>query len=119
MSMPRIYTRCPARHNDTLTVNDDQHLLCTWLKCPDPTLIDRIGEIENGRCMSDERFNELLNGPLSHPFPMFTMTRLAHALRAVVDATGKVGVRALEDHCASRQQQDDRDDASAETEDWA
>ena len=39
---PRIYTSCPACHNDTLTVNDG-HLLCTWHECPDPTLIDRIG----------------------------------------------------------------------------
>jgi hypothetical protein len=37
---PRIYTRCPACHNDTLTLNDDKHLLCTWYKCPDPCSID-------------------------------------------------------------------------------
>lgn len=36
----RIYTRCPACLNDTLTINNG-HLLCTWIKCPDPTLIDR------------------------------------------------------------------------------
>jgi hypothetical protein len=41
----RIYTRCPACSNDTLTINDDKHLLCTWLSCPDPTLIDRISGI--------------------------------------------------------------------------
>ncbi len=39
---PRIYTRCPACHNDTLTINYDKHLLCTFIGCPDPTLIDRI-----------------------------------------------------------------------------
>jgi len=61
---------------------------------------------ENG--MSNERFNELLNGPLSHPLPMFTMTRLALALRAVVDATGEAGERALEEHCAGREESDQR-----------
>ena len=41
--------------------------------------------------MTDERFNELLNGPLSHPLPMFSITRLAMALRQVVEETGKAG----------------------------
>lgn len=40
---PRIYTRCPACHNDTLTINKG-HLLCTWHDCPDPTLIERAGD---------------------------------------------------------------------------
>jgi hypothetical protein len=38
--------------------------------------------------MTDERFNDLLNGPLRHPLPMFTMSRLEIALRA---ATGEAG----------------------------
>lgn len=42
MNSPRIYTRCPACRNDTLTINDDKHLLCTWYRCPDPTAIDRV-----------------------------------------------------------------------------
>jgi hypothetical protein len=46
-----------------------------------------------------ERFNELLNGPLGHPLPIFAITRLALALRAVVDATGDAGERALEEYC--------------------
>jgi hypothetical protein len=37
---PRIYMRCPACKNDTLTINEG-HLLCTWHACPDPTMIDR------------------------------------------------------------------------------
>ena len=37
----RIYTRCPACGNDALMINDGR-LLCTWMKCPDPTLIDRV-----------------------------------------------------------------------------
>lgn len=57
--------------------------------------------------MTVERFNELLSGALSHPMPQFTMTRLALALKAVVDATGEAGERALEDHCRARQEQDD------------
>lgn len=40
---PRIYTRCPACKMSTLVVNNGK-LLCTWHKCPDPTLIDRIWE---------------------------------------------------------------------------
>ena len=42
---PRIYTKCPACHNDTLTINDDKHLICTWHDCKDPTLIDRVSEL--------------------------------------------------------------------------
>jgi hypothetical protein len=56
--------------------------------------------------MTDERFNELLNGPLAHPLVPFTITRLALALRSVVEATGEAGERALEDHCADREAQD-------------
>ena len=58
--------------------------------------------------MTNERFNELLNGPLSHPMPMFTITRLALALRDVVESTGAAGEAALERHCRERQAQDDR-----------
>lgn len=47
---PRIYTKCPACKNDTLTINDDKHLLCTWHECPNPTLIDSVGdELEKER----------------------------------------------------------------------
>jgi hypothetical protein len=60
--------------------------------------------------MTDERFNELLQGPLSHPLVPFAITRLALALRAVVMATGEAGDRALEAHCAARQDQDERND---------
>jgi len=56
--------------------------------------------------MTNERFSELLNGPLSHPMPMFQISRLAIALRAVVEATGAAGERALEEHCAQRDAQD-------------
>jgi hypothetical protein len=56
--------------------------------------------------MTTERFNELLNGPLGHPIPMFAITRLALALRAVVDATGKAGDDALEEHCRMRLEAD-------------
>jgi len=38
----RIYTRCPSCKNDTLIVNDDNHLLCTWIDCKNPTLIDNL-----------------------------------------------------------------------------
>ena len=41
----RITTRCPACHFTTLVINCGQ-LICTWHKCPDPTLIHRQGETE-------------------------------------------------------------------------
>lgn len=52
--------------------------------------------------MTNERFNELLNGPLAHPMMPFMITRLALALRAVLEATGKAGDDALEAYCAAR-----------------
>lgn len=58
--------------------------------------------------MSDDHFNALLNGPLAHPMIMFRITRLSLALRAVVDATGEAGEKALLDHCAVREFEDDR-----------
>lgn len=64
--------------------------------------------------MTNERFNELLNGPLAHPMGPFTITRLALALRAVVEATGEAGEKALEEHCRDRDEQDRRNDADDE-----
>lgn len=58
--------------------------------------------------MSDDRLNELLNGSLGHPMPLFRLIRLAIALRAVVEATGRAGEEALEAHCRERQEQDER-----------
>jgi hypothetical protein len=71
--------------------------------------------------MTDDRFNELINGPLSHPIHPLFMLRLAQALRAVVAATGAAGDAALEAHCKERELMDrvkggeyaDCDDASA------
>lgn len=57
--------------------------------------------------MTDERFNELLNGPLHHPMITFVITRLTMALRAVVEECGPAGEAALEAHCAARERQDD------------
>lgn len=58
--------------------------------------------------MTNERFNQLLNGPLHHPLVSFTLTRLALALREVVEATGQAGEDALERHCAEREADDNR-----------
>jgi hypothetical protein len=63
--------------------------------------------------VTDERFNELVNGPLSHQMVPFTISRLVLALREVVIRTGEAGDRALEEHCAARQRQDHDAD-----EDW-
>ena len=59
--------------------------------------------------MSDERFNELLAGPFSHPLPMMALVRLALALKHVVDATGQKGDAALEAFC---RRLEDRDHAT-------
>lgn len=56
--------------------------------------------------MTDERFNELINGPLNHPMVPFVITRLTLALRDVVEQCGPAGDAALERHCAGRQEQD-------------
>jgi len=65
--------------------------------------------------MTNERFNELLEGPLHHHLIPFTLTRLALALRAVVEATGAAGDKALEDFCVDR---DARDQSAADAEQW-
>lgn len=57
--------------------------------------------------MTDDRFNELLAGPLAHPLVPFRISRLALALRAVVEATGEAGEKALEAYCAERQGRDE------------
>lgn len=56
--------------------------------------------------MTDERYNELLNGALYHPLIPMQIARLALALRAVVEATGEAGDEALEEHCKQRDAQD-------------
>lgn len=56
--------------------------------------------------MTDERFNELLNGPLSHPLVTLWIARMALALRHVVEATGAEGEKALEAFCEERERRD-------------
>jgi len=51
--------------------------------------------------MTDKRFLELLRGPLNHPVPFCYISRLALALRALVEMTGARGEQALEDYCAN------------------
>lgn len=41
-----ITTRCPACGQTTLFIGSDGGLICSWLKCPEPSL---QGEIENLR----------------------------------------------------------------------
>ena len=60
--------------------------------------------------MDNHRFNELLNGPLMHPLPMFTIMRLSMELRVVVDATGETGSTALEEHCSQLLERDESSD---------
>lgn len=60
--------------------------------------------------MTNERFNELVNGPLNHPMITFRLTRLAQALLHVVSAGGDQGERALEEFCHAREQLDNCQD---------
>lgn len=39
--VPRIYSKCPACSNDTLTIHE-KHLLCTWVDCPNPTMVSNM-----------------------------------------------------------------------------
>jgi hypothetical protein len=57
--------------------------------------------------MDSDEFNELLAGPLDHPLIPMQIARLVLALKAVVDATGEAGERALLAHCVARQEQDE------------
>lgn len=50
-----------------------------------------------GAAMTEERFLELLNGPLFHPIGTISSMRLAAALRFVLIQTGDAGGAALEE----------------------
>jgi hypothetical protein len=50
--------------------------------------------------MNNERFVELIQGPLSHPSQPVMHMRLVGALRTLVEVAGKSGEKALEDFCA-------------------
>ena len=56
--------------------------------------------------MTDDRFAELVNGPLAHPLIPFRLLRLVQALRAVLLATGAAGDAAFEAHCTERELMD-------------
>jgi len=43
---PRITTRCPSCHSQTLDIDDGGRLICTWSRCKDPTLIHRDEEFD-------------------------------------------------------------------------
>lgn len=60
--------------------------------------------------MTPERFNQLLNGPLQHPLPIFAIMRLQLALLSVLEATGETGDKALERYCAQREAEDKKGD---------
>jgi hypothetical protein len=57
--------------------------------------------------MTEDRFNYLMNeGALSHQLLPFRITRLALALKYVVDGCGKQGSDLLEAWCQARDEQD-------------
>ena len=49
--------------------------------------------------MTDERFLELLEGPLNHPLLPFCLTRISLALVMVANSCGREGADALEAYC--------------------
>ncbi len=66
--------------------------------------------------MTNERFNEILNGPLSHPLLHMAMNRLALALRVVVEETGAAGDAALEKIASEYTDKDGEDQDGEEIE---
>jgi hypothetical protein len=56
--------------------------------------------------ISNNRFNELLNGPLAGPAIEFSLLRVVQALRYVVEGLGAPAVKILEDYCEAREEQD-------------
>ena len=67
-----------------------------------------------GDQVTDQRFNQLVNGPLFHPIVLMMLNRLMIALRVVVEATGAAGDRALEAHCALVASQDSQEEQDGE-----
>jgi hypothetical protein len=59
--------------------------------------------------MTDDRFNEILNGPLAHPMFMMQFNRVVNALRTVVEETGPAGAAALEQVAAMYIKRDNAD----------
>jgi hypothetical protein len=59
--------------------------------------------------MQNERFNELINGPLGHPLVTMRINRLVVALHYVVQECGPAGEKALEGICADYQRQDQQE----------
>jgi hypothetical protein len=56
--------------------------------------------------MNPQRFDQLLDGPLSHPVLLYTVNRLRRCLYFVVEATGLEGAAAMERFCAEQTQLD-------------
>lgn len=56
--------------------------------------------------MDNVKFTNLLRGPLAHPLPVFSITRLALALKYVVDRCGDAGEQALDEYCVGRELRD-------------
>jgi hypothetical protein len=78
--------------------------------CYDPAgVLPSLFGLRDWGKMTVERFNELLDGPLSHPLPTSMMNRLALALLEVVRATGEYGARVLERFCRELQEEDEQD----------
>ena len=59
--------------------------------------------------MTDERFNELLSGPLSHPMIHLHINRLCLALRITLQAGGEASEKALEECCAAWEKRDEEE----------
>jgi len=57
--------------------------------------------------MQNDRFNELLEGPLGHPIIMMRLNRLALALHYVVQQCGEAGDKALEEVCEDYRRRDE------------
>ena len=86
---------------------DFERAFITLVEFTDPAwlLLQQQHEQRKARAaagMSDEEFNQLINGPLNHPMLPLKLSRLLLALRCVVVATGPEGAEALRRHCEER-----------------
>lgn len=52
--MGKITTRCPSCHFQTLSINEQGQLFCTWIECEEPAMIHTIGEIEHAKSIINQ-----------------------------------------------------------------
>lgn len=70
---PSIATRCPSCHNDTLFIGENGWLICSWLKCKNPTALNEDKRVEQ----AEARVRELEASSESREQRVATLTEAA------------------------------------------